>query len=62
MYVYSRYVKRGLPRAKAQIVVEIFAKDPKVFVDIMMVEELGIMPEDGMAIRMRIRDRNRNRS
>ncbi|KYQ88247.1 transmembrane protein [Tieghemostelium lacteum] len=39
------YLERGLPIDVATEVVDILAKNPKGFVDIMMVEELGIMPD-----------------
>eukprot|EP01132_Coremiostelium_polycephalum_P007965 gene7965-9798_t len=39
------YMQKGIPENVATEVVEILAKNPKGFVDIMMVEELGIMPD-----------------
>jgi VIT1/CCC1 family predicted Fe2+/Mn2+ transporter len=44
------YEKRGLSRDNAKVIVDILAKDPKVFTEIMVVEELNIMPtEDSSA-------------
>jgi len=40
------YEGKGLSTEDATTVVNIISKDPKIFVDIMMVEELGIMPPD----------------
>eukprot|EP01120_Amphizonella_sp_Union-15-10_P010281 TRINITY_DN4097_c0_g1_i2.p1 TRINITY_DN4097_c0_g1~~TRINITY_DN4097_c0_g1_i2.p1 ORF type:complete len:266 (+),score=51.76 TRINITY_DN4097_c0_g1_i2:105-902(+) len=40
------YVAKGLKENTAKRIVEILSKDRKVFVDIMMIEELGIMPDD----------------
>ncbi|KAF2073488.1 hypothetical protein CYY_005197 [Polysphondylium violaceum] len=39
------YISRGVPSDIAQEVVDILSKNPKGFVDVMMVEELGIMPD-----------------
>jgi hypothetical protein len=36
------YEKKGVPRDKARRIMDILSKNPKVFVDIMMAEELGI--------------------
>lgn len=40
------YEKKGISREDASNVVEIFSKNKKVWVDIMMVEELGLLPID----------------
>ena len=40
------YVSRGMSPEDAHSAVEIIAKDKKAWVDTMMVEELGIMPDD----------------
>lgn len=40
------YMSKGLSETDATTIVDILAKDLNVFVDVMMVEELGIMPED----------------
>jgi vacuolar iron transporter family protein len=40
------YIEKGIEKKDAQTIVDIISRDPKVFVDIMMVEELGINPED----------------
>lgn len=40
------YEKRGLSRDNAKVIVDILAKDPKVFTEIMVVEELHIMPTE----------------
>ena len=40
------YVERGLTKDKARRAVEIMARYPEFFVDVMMVEELGLTPED----------------
>jgi len=40
------YVKKGVPEEDARKIMTIFAKDTKIFVDIMMAEELGISIED----------------
>ncbi len=40
------YMEKGLSEADAQTVVDIIAKDKRVWVDIMMVEELGIIESD----------------
>ena len=39
------YQSKGLSEEDAKTVVDIFSKDPKTWVDIMMVEELGILEE-----------------
>jgi len=39
------YISRGVPLDVATEVVDILAKNPKGFVDVMMVEELGIIPD-----------------
>ena len=40
------YMSKGIPEDDAREIVDIISKDPKVFVDFMMVEELGILPEE----------------
>eukprot|EP01121_Diplochlamys_sp_Union-15-3_P023029 TRINITY_DN9_c0_g1_i2.p1 TRINITY_DN9_c0_g1~~TRINITY_DN9_c0_g1_i2.p1 ORF type:complete len:188 (-),score=37.85 TRINITY_DN9_c0_g1_i2:56-619(-) len=40
------YVQKGLPEETAQRIVDILSSDKRVFVDVMMIEELGIMPDD----------------
>jgi len=40
------YMEKGLNEDTSRRIVEILARDRKVFVDIMMVEELGIMPDE----------------
>eukprot|EP00698_Gefionella_okellyi_P004968 TRINITY_DN14580_c0_g1_i1.p1 TRINITY_DN14580_c0_g1~~TRINITY_DN14580_c0_g1_i1.p1 ORF type:complete len:292 (-),score=28.87 TRINITY_DN14580_c0_g1_i1:22-897(-) len=40
------YESKGLPSADAREIVEILGKDRKILVDFMMVEELGILPEE----------------
>lgn len=40
------YEKKGISREDATKVVEIFSKSKKAWVDIMMVEELGLMPSE----------------
>jgi VIT1/CCC1 family predicted Fe2+/Mn2+ transporter len=40
------FIKKGLSSYDAKHVVDILSKDANIFVDVMMVEELGIMPED----------------
>jgi VIT1/CCC1 family predicted Fe2+/Mn2+ transporter len=40
------YESKGLSKEDSTAIVDIISKDPKIFVDIMMVEELGIMPPD----------------
>jgi len=40
------YVKKGIPEEKAHRIVDILSRNERLFVDIMMVEELGILPED----------------
>jgi len=40
------YVGKGLPQEDAEQVVDILSKHKSTFVDVMMVEELGIMPPD----------------
>lgn len=40
------YVGKGMEREDAQVVVEIMSQHVDAFVDIMMVEELGLMPDD----------------
>ena len=37
------YTKKGIPKSDAQKMVDIVSKHPKAWVDIMMVEELGIV-------------------
>ncbi|KAN0024111.1 hypothetical protein ACTFIV_008507 [Dictyostelium citrinum] len=39
------YTKKGIPEEVAREVVDILSLNPKGFVDVMMVEELGIMPD-----------------
>lgn len=40
------YTARGMPRGDALALVDIIAKDKKIWVDTMMVEELGILPRE----------------
>jgi VIT1/CCC1 family predicted Fe2+/Mn2+ transporter len=40
------YEAKGIPGADARAMVETVARHPKAWVDIMMVEELGILPEE----------------
>ncbi len=40
------YEAKGIPEADARQMVETVARHPKAWVDIMMVEELGILPEE----------------
>jgi len=40
------YIKKGVPEDNARKIMAIFAKDKKVFIDIMMAEELGITLDD----------------
>lgn len=40
------YVQKGMTEEDAWLVVETFSKYPRVFVDLMMVEELGVIPEE----------------
>jgi VIT1/CCC1 family predicted Fe2+/Mn2+ transporter len=40
------YMSKGLCQEDSQTIVDIISKDKKVFVDIMMVEELGLLAED----------------
>jgi VIT1/CCC1 family predicted Fe2+/Mn2+ transporter len=40
------YISRGMTREDAELVIDVLAKNKQHFVDIMMVEELGIMPYD----------------
>jgi VIT1/CCC1 family predicted Fe2+/Mn2+ transporter len=40
------YEAKGIPVADARVMVETVARHPKAWVDIMMVEELGILPEE----------------
>ncbi|KNC56397.1 vacuolar iron transporter [Thecamonas trahens ATCC 50062] len=40
------YTAKGMTEDDAVTVVDIISKDPKLFVDIMMVEELGLNPDD----------------
>jgi hypothetical protein len=40
------YISKGVPEDNARKIMQIFAKDKKIFVDIMMAEELGISTED----------------
>ena len=40
------YEKKGIARADAEAIAEIFAKHPKAWVEVMMVEELGLVQED----------------
>jgi len=40
------YVKKGVPERNARKIMHILAKDRKIFVDIMMAEELGITTEE----------------
>lgn len=44
------YIARGMSAEDARSAVEIIAKDKKAWVDTMMVEELGIMPNDDSPI------------
>ena len=39
------YTRKGLPEDDAERVIDIISQHPKFFVDVMMVEELGILPE-----------------
>jgi hypothetical protein len=43
------YQSKGLDREDAATIVEILSKDRNIFVDFMMIEELGIMPDDAGA-------------
>lgn len=43
------YVSKGLSQQDAETVVDILAKDKRTFVDFMMIEELGILPEEEAA-------------
>lgn len=45
------YMARGMAEQDARDVVEIIAKDKKAWVDTMMVEELGIMPDEGSPLK-----------
>jgi vacuolar iron transporter family protein len=40
------YVARGMAEADAENVIDVMAKYPNFFLDVMMVEELGLMPPD----------------
>lgn len=40
------YVKKGIEQEDAEKLVDIMSKHKDAFVDIMMIEELGIMPPD----------------
>ena len=40
------YVKRGMTQADAESVIEVMSKYKNFFLDVMMVEELGLMPPD----------------
>eukprot|EP00982_Pelagococcus_subviridis_P008218 30825-Pelagococcus_subviridis.AAC.4 len=40
------YVARGMTEADAENVIDVMAKYPNFFLDVMMVEELGLMPPD----------------
>ncbi|PKL24776.1 MAG: hypothetical protein CVV47_10115 [Spirochaetae bacterium HGW-Spirochaetae-3] len=40
------YEARGMAKADAAAVVDIIAKDEQAWIDIMMIEELGILPDD----------------
>ena len=40
------YEKKGIPTEDAKQIVELLSKYTDTFVDVMMVEELGIMPPD----------------
>eukprot|EP01116_Phalansterium_solitarium_P007121 TRINITY_DN19624_c0_g1_i1.p1 TRINITY_DN19624_c0_g1~~TRINITY_DN19624_c0_g1_i1.p1 ORF type:complete len:303 (-),score=47.37 TRINITY_DN19624_c0_g1_i1:509-1375(-) len=40
------YQARGVPRADAEVIVRLLSKDKKIFVDVMMKEELELMPPD----------------
>src|SRR5690348_8748753 len=40
------YVSKGVPEENARKIMAIFAKDKRIFVDIMMAEELGISVDD----------------
>lgn len=40
------YMQKGFPEEDAKTIVDVISKDKRLFVDIMMVEELGILPED----------------
>lgn len=43
---YFFYNKKGMSEEDAEKMVDILAKNPKVWVDVMMVEELGLIPDD----------------
>jgi len=38
------YVSKGMTQADAETVIKLLSKNEKMFVDIMMVEELGLLP------------------
>jgi hypothetical protein len=40
------YIKRGMTETDAENVIEIMSKYKNFFLDVMMVEELGLMPPD----------------
>jgi VIT1/CCC1 family predicted Fe2+/Mn2+ transporter len=42
----SLFTSRGLPEPRAKKIVNMMSKNKKAFLDIMMVEELGILPHD----------------
>jgi VIT1/CCC1 family predicted Fe2+/Mn2+ transporter len=43
------YVSKGVSREDATLVMETLMKYPEVYLDLMMVDELGILPDDGDA-------------
>jgi vacuolar iron transporter family protein len=45
------YMSRGIEKADAETIVKIISKDKKTFVDIMMLEELGIVEENESPIK-----------
>ena len=47
MEMINLYIRKGMSVEDATIVVKTMSKYPTVFVDTMMVEELGLMPPDG---------------
>ena len=45
------YEARGMAKDDARAVVDIIAKDEKAWVDIMMIEELGILPDEDSPVK-----------
>jgi len=43
------YVSKGMTQADAETVIKLLSKNEKMFVDIMMVEELGLLPYNDLA-------------